>query len=363
MGCGVSDPPNKNTVFWKKGVKIWAFSWRGLGERRQEKAQTISLNCAGTPSPGKIEYNCHYFNDIRQANTQKKLCKNSFQTLQSTIFHRTLNLSSIKSLQFLGQYGTTILTFKTKRSLPGHWWLPIKILRHIYRIRFWFLPTDQHPGDAGGVTFLASGTNRHRSARCPLWLHSWKHKKEGQLISTQETQEELPSSPLAPTATDPPDAASDSTAESTNKEGQLTRTQEMQEESPSSPLAPTTTARCPLPLHGWKHKQVSATAERVFQRATATEADTWHQGSSLLRHFSAADHSATAEVRGGIGTEGFEKKTLDGLSQIWPFSRRETSTKHQGHQNHRPSWFVWAYSNEKKEYHPGRSLPSFKRGS
>jgi hypothetical protein len=34
---------------------------RGRGERKLDIAQTIGLNCGVTHSPGKIEYNCHYF--------------------------------------------------------------------------------------------------------------------------------------------------------------------------------------------------------------------------------------------------------------------------------------------------------------
>jgi hypothetical protein len=35
--------------------------WERPGERRLDVAQTISLNCGVTHSPGKIEYHCRYF--------------------------------------------------------------------------------------------------------------------------------------------------------------------------------------------------------------------------------------------------------------------------------------------------------------
>ncbi len=34
---------------------------RGRGEHRLEKAQTITVNCGGTPSRSKIKYHCRYF--------------------------------------------------------------------------------------------------------------------------------------------------------------------------------------------------------------------------------------------------------------------------------------------------------------
>ncbi len=34
---------------------------RGRGDFKLDIAQTIGLNCGVTHSPGKIEYNCHYF--------------------------------------------------------------------------------------------------------------------------------------------------------------------------------------------------------------------------------------------------------------------------------------------------------------
>ncbi len=42
-------------------AKIKAVYRRAQGERRLEIARTIGLNCSMTHSPGKIEYNCHYF--------------------------------------------------------------------------------------------------------------------------------------------------------------------------------------------------------------------------------------------------------------------------------------------------------------
>ncbi len=75
-------------------IKPLSIKWWG-GERRLEKAQTISPNCNETPSPGKIEYNCRYF--ILTFRTQihkKKFGKNCFHSLQSTLFHRPLALSS-----------------------------------------------------------------------------------------------------------------------------------------------------------------------------------------------------------------------------------------------------------------------------
>jgi hypothetical protein len=49
---------------------------RGRGEHRLEIAQTISLNCGVTHSPGKIEYNCRYFlMTFRKQKRKKKFCK------------------------------------------------------------------------------------------------------------------------------------------------------------------------------------------------------------------------------------------------------------------------------------------------
>jgi hypothetical protein len=42
-------------------AKIKVVYWRARGERRLDIAQTISLNCSMTHSPGKIEYICRYF--------------------------------------------------------------------------------------------------------------------------------------------------------------------------------------------------------------------------------------------------------------------------------------------------------------
>ncbi len=69
------------------------------GERWLEKTQTISLHCGGTPSPGKIEYNCRYFiKTFRKLISEKKFGKICFHTLQGTMFHRPLtNTSSLKA--------------------------------------------------------------------------------------------------------------------------------------------------------------------------------------------------------------------------------------------------------------------------
>ena len=79
-------------------VKITAVHRRARGERGPDIAQTISLNCSMTHSPGRIEYNCRYF--IMSFRTQihkKKLGKNGFHTLQGTMSHRPLtNASSLK---------------------------------------------------------------------------------------------------------------------------------------------------------------------------------------------------------------------------------------------------------------------------
>jgi len=72
--------------------------WRSRGERRLDIAQMIGLNYSMTHSPGKIEYNCHYF--IMSFCTQihkKKFGKNGFHTLQGTMSHRPMiNTSSLK---------------------------------------------------------------------------------------------------------------------------------------------------------------------------------------------------------------------------------------------------------------------------
>ncbi len=47
--------------FLRNCWKIKAVYRRAQGERRLEIAQTISLNCSMTHSPGKIEYFCRYF--------------------------------------------------------------------------------------------------------------------------------------------------------------------------------------------------------------------------------------------------------------------------------------------------------------
>jgi hypothetical protein len=75
--------------------------WRGWGERGLETSQTIILNCGMTHSPGKIEYNCRYF---IMSFRKKKFCKNDFQTLQGTVFHRPLTNSS--SLKITAAYCT-----------------------------------------------------------------------------------------------------------------------------------------------------------------------------------------------------------------------------------------------------------------
>jgi hypothetical protein len=76
------------TKYETKYVPVKSFRIR---ERRLEIAQTISLNCSMTHSPGKIEYNCGYF--IMTFRTQihkKKFDKNCFCTLQVTMSHRPL---------------------------------------------------------------------------------------------------------------------------------------------------------------------------------------------------------------------------------------------------------------------------------
>jgi hypothetical protein len=64
----------------------------------QKKTQTISLNCGATHSPGKIEYNCHYFNvTFRTQIHKKKFSQKCFRDLQGTMSHRPLtNTSSLK---------------------------------------------------------------------------------------------------------------------------------------------------------------------------------------------------------------------------------------------------------------------------
>jgi hypothetical protein len=79
-------------------VKITAVYRRARGERGLDIAQTISLNCAVTHCPGKIEYNCRYFlMTFRKRIRKNKFSKNDFHTLQVTMSHRPLtNTSSFK---------------------------------------------------------------------------------------------------------------------------------------------------------------------------------------------------------------------------------------------------------------------------
>jgi hypothetical protein len=61
----------------------------------QKKTQTISLNCGVTHSPDKIEYNCrHFIMSFRKHIGAKKFGKNDFHTLQGTMFHRPLPITS-----------------------------------------------------------------------------------------------------------------------------------------------------------------------------------------------------------------------------------------------------------------------------
>ena len=77
---------------------------RGGGERRPDTAQTIGPNCGVTHSPGKIEYNCHYFlMTFRTQIHKKKLGKSGFRTLQGTMSHRPLtNTSSLNHCSLMG---------------------------------------------------------------------------------------------------------------------------------------------------------------------------------------------------------------------------------------------------------------------
>jgi hypothetical protein len=79
-------------------AKIKAVYRRARGERGRDIAQTIGPNCTMTHSPGKIEYNCHYFlMTFRKRIRKNKFSKNDFHTLQGTMSHCPLtNTSSLK---------------------------------------------------------------------------------------------------------------------------------------------------------------------------------------------------------------------------------------------------------------------------
>jgi len=67
----------------------------------------ISLHCGRSPSPGKIEYNCRYFiMTLCKLIGEKKFGKNGFHTLQGTMFHHPLTITS--SLKITAAYCTAI---------------------------------------------------------------------------------------------------------------------------------------------------------------------------------------------------------------------------------------------------------------